>query len=508
VGLFGSVGKALSSFFTAGARPASNATANGGDGIQSYGGYLQSDERRSELQGKAKWVTYANAANTGIVATGLRYAGGLLAGTAWHAEPNERGGADADRGVEIVTEGLINARMPKPFSTIVRRTALYKYFGYSLHEWSATRRADGMIVFSDIAHRPQHTIERWDKPDDRSPWQAVGQLGAGGVRYVIPRGRLLYAVDDTLTDSPDGVGLMRHVVELVRRLGVLEGLEGLAYETDLRGMPIGRAPIVDLKAAAQTEVGNDKAKIEGYVSERTQKLREALQGIVKSPEKLQYLLLDSGTYRNADQSSITAVQKWAFELLRGDANGVDAVAAAIGRLQLEIARVLGIEFAMIGGGNSAGTYGMHDSKVSVFATSLQTTLSEIAAFAENDLARVLVGLNGLDPDTCTPKLVAEPISTDAIEGVCIALSHLAQAGLQSDDEAIAVIRRRMRLPPPPEPSAELLGALGEPRGALRLPPPGIDAAAPAPVDPAQGEVDIPVDDLGEKPSKPKAKVKQ
>lgn len=478
MGLFSRVGTALSSFF-GGAAPAPPTQPNGGDGVMAFGGFLPTVEHNPALIGSRKWTTYANATHTGIVATGLRYALGLLSGTAWHVEPNELGGEEAIRAAEVVEQGLLDARMAKPWSAIVRKVALYKYLGFSVHEWTVRQRDDGMIVFADIAHRPQHTIDRWDKPSEQEPWQAVSQLSVNGKRWTIPRNRLLYAVDDTLTDSPEGIGLFRHIVELVRRLGVLEGLEGLAYETDIRGMPIGRAPISELyrTAAADASVGGDKAKMNAFVVDRLRNLTNAITGIVKSPERLQQLLLDSDTFHGADPNNITSIQKWGIELLRGDGGGVAEVAAAIGRIQLEIARVMGIEFAMVGGLDSAGSYGMHADKTGMFATNLQTTLTEIAAFATNDLARPLVMLNGFDPDTCTPRLVADPISTDAITTVCQALSMLAQAGLRPDDRAINVIRDRLRLPPAPEPTPDQMGMLG---------------SAP---DPAQGEQDVPVDDL-------------
>lgn len=481
MGLFSTVGAKLSSFFTTSAPPAPLTSPNGGDGVQAYGGYLASNERNPHLIGTRKWLTYANATNTSIVATGLRYTLGLIAGTTWHAEPNPRGGYDADRAVDIVTEGLLNAQMARPWSAIVRKAALYKFNGFSLHEWTIKRRDDGMIVFADISHRPQATIDRWNKPDERTPWDAVSQLTQAGNRWVIPRNRLFYCVDDTLTDSPDGVGLFRHIVELVRRLDVLEGLELLAYQTDLRGMPIGRAPIGDMRREAEgiIGVGGDKTKIDQFIADRTRKFVESLAAYAKTPEQLQYLLLDSGTFRGGGSpDAITSIQKWAFELLRGDGNGTEEVAAAIGRIQFEIARVLGVEFSMMGGGG--GSLAMHDDKTSMLGLNLQTMLTEVADFARNDLARPLIALNGLDPETCTPTLVAEPISTDAIEGVCRALQSLAAAGLAPDDEAIPVLRKRMRLPAPPPPTPEMMGALG---------------GAP---DPAAGEEDVPLDDLGGK----------
>src|SRR4051812_25800155 len=91
----------------------------GSDGIAAYSGWIPSSELSPKLQGQQKWVTYANAANMAIIATGLRYFGNLLAGTEWHCEPNAAGGAGADRGVEIVRAGLLDALMPKAWPMVV-----------------------------------------------------------------------------------------------------------------------------------------------------------------------------------------------------------------------------------------------------------------------------------------------------------------------------------------------------------------------------------------------------
>lgn len=475
---FGSIGRAFAGAFGFGAAapPAPDTRPNGSDGVASYGGFLASGERDPKLQGERKWIEYTNAMNVAIIATGVRYRGDLLSGTKWHCEPNERGGKDAERGVEIVTQGLLTAQLPRPWPAVVRKASMYKLLGFSLHEWSVKQRSDGMTVFADISHRPQYTVDRWNKPDEQQPWDAIGQQSHQGNRYVIPRGRLFYCFDDTLTDSPDGVGLMRHVIKLVERLNFLEGLEGVAYETDLRGMPMGRAPLADLRAEAGTD---DTIRQRAFVDDKTRAIRTALTEIFKSPDKLPYLLLDSSVYQGADKNTISVVQKWAFELLKGTTNGLPDVNVVIRRLQLEIARVLGIEFAMIGDGDS-GSHSMHSNKTDVFATSLRTTLTEIASFATNDLARPLIGLNGLDPETCTPTLVAEPISRDNVDAVCRNLQLLAQAALDPDDEAIPVIREWMSLPPPPERTPAQLGMLGAARrGPKASPAPATTGAKPS-----------------------------
>jgi hypothetical protein len=435
-------------------------TPAGSDGVASYGGYLQSGESHSALVGSRKWLTYTNALNESIVSTGARYFGNLLAGTKWHAEPNEAGGSDAQRGVEIVTAGLLNANMGKPWPLVVRKAAMYRYWGFSLHATALKRRRDGLVVFSAIEHRPQHTIEKWLRKDERSVWEAVEQRTRMGTLYEIPLDECFYCVDDTLGDSPDGVGLLRHVIEPVRRLGLYQGLEGIAYQTDMGGMPVVRAPLGEIIAQTGT---TSAAEAGAAVNAATAAIRDVVANRIKSPEQQMYALLDSATYTAPDKA-ISGVPKWALEIVQSTTNGLPAINEVIKRLNFEIARVLGIDFALVGA--DGGSYSMHEDKTSMFATMLSVTLNEMSAFAA-PLARRLVRMNGLDPDTATPRLVAEPISTESVLSAAQALAALSTAGLHPADPARAVLRSRMQLPPEPEPS-ELAMA---PRAPMPAPPP-------------------------------------
>lgn len=497
MGIFATFGKAISSAFAGGAKTTPVTKPSGGDGVLAYGGYLTSGERSPLMQGSKKWLTYTNALNYPTIATWVHYFTGLLAGTEWHAEPNPRGGADADRAVEIIEQGLLKAQLPTPWQSVVGVASMAEGLGFSAHEWTVKRRAeDGMMVFADIAHRPQHTIDRWDKPSEQEPWQAIGQLTQAGNRYVIPRSRLFY-VKSMLGDSPDGVGKLRHVVELVRQLEVLESLEGHAYQTDLRGMPMIRVPLSELRTLAGTKGCNTEDEIKAFVFNATANIREIAANSAKTPDKIPYILFDSEPFKGADPNVFTSVLRWTFELIKGETNGLPDVNVLIVRKQTEISRVFGTEFSMMG--NDGGAYAMHGDKTGVFATHVQNALTRLAAAATNDLARPLVALNGLDPETCTPTLVAEPISMDAIQVVCTSLGALAQSNLPPTWDGWNVILKRMHLPPMPEMTPEMMGILGG-RGA-----PTMDPATGLPVDPAAdptaAEASTPPADLGSKDGK-------
>ena len=430
--------------------PVAKANAPAGtDGVSAYGGYVYSGEANTDLIGRKKWITLSNALNKAIVATGVRYFTNLLSGTEWNAEPNADGGKGAKRGADLVTKGLLDAPLAKPWPQIVRKQALYRMLGNAIHATAMRRRAsDGIVVYSAIDHRPQPTIERWVRPDEFSPWDAVVQRSPqSGALIEISLDECWYSVDDTISDSPEGVGLLRHIIDHVRRLEVYEALEGKAYSEDLGGIPIGRAPLAEIEKMVGLP-GKKPEDVKAAKDQRTQVLRDVLDKRKKTPDQSQWLLLDSDVYANADQTK-TNIAKWGLDLVKSETANLPDINTLITRVRFEIACALGIEWVLLGSGDN-GSFALSADKTSMFASTLQTTLSELAYSATHQLARRLVAANGLDPDTCTPKLVAEPISTDAIETCTRSLANLAMAGLPPNDPARNVIRSRLRLPPEPD----------------------------------------------------------
>lgn len=418
--------------------------------VAAYSGYVVNGDRG--LGGSNRWIVYANAYNVPVIATGLRYFANLLAGTDWHVEENPLGGDDAARGAEIVRQGLLESPMLRPWSQVVRKAAMYRALGFSIHATAMRKRPDGMIVYSAIEHRPQHSIDKWLRKDETRPFHAVVQRSAETAsEYTIPLDQCFYMVDDTLTDSPEGVGMLRHVIEYVRRLDLFEQWEGKAFSEDLAGVPYSRAPLAELAAQAGTE---DAGQIRTRLDAATDTVRTFMNERNKSPDTPQWLMLDSSQYTNPD-GTIAGVPKWEFDLVKTETHNLDRIDQTIRRVELQIARVLGIEFALMGA-DGAGSYAQHVDKTSMFASNLQTTLTELGWAATHQLARRLVARNGLDPDTACPRLVAEPISTEAIETVTRSLANLAAAALRPDDPAIDVLRKRMRLPPAPDGAADLM----------------------------------------------------
>lgn len=444
-------------FFDRFRRKPSPMKPQGSDGVNAFGGFLYSSEQSPDLIGTRLYTTLNNTIqNTVIVGAGVRYFLNLIAGTAWSVEPNEEAGELGEKAAELVRTGLIENYMPNPWFSVVRKAAMFRYVGFSIQEWVMKRRkADGATIFADIQHRPQYTIEQWDIPEDGGALQGVVQrTQVRAKEFYVPRGQMLYCVDNTFTDNPDGQGVLRHIVEHARRLSRYEQLEGFGFENDLRGIPIGRVPGTELKEASESNGLGDS-----WVLKQTAAVRQFVQNHVKNPQLS--IVLDSEPYRDkGPDANPSQMPKWGIELLQGNGQGLTEVNATIGRINQEIARVLGMDFLMLGG-DGKGSLALSRDKTSMFATVIQSTLRELAWFAERDLVRPLLEMNGMDPDVCAPHLLPDPVATDAIESVTTALMNLATAGapLMPNDPAIDQIRARLHLAAQPELPVDIAGAL-------------------------------------------------
>jgi len=422
----------------------------GADGTAIIGGFVVSGERDPKLTSLNKWVTYDNATlNVAIIGSAINVWTQLAGSATWSVEPNKRGGADAQRAADLVQEGLLDAQLSVPWRQIVRRQIMKKFRGFAMHEIVLRRRSDDMIVVGDIQDRPQWTIYRWNRPDPQAEWEGVEQLTQQGYSstYYIPRERLFYSVENTLSPNPEGVGLLRQMAESVRVLEIYQRLEGVGFQTELGGVPIARAPLSKIAQDLGTQ-GKSDLEIQVAVREKVSMLEAFLRSHNRNPES--GLMLDSATYTNRDASlTPSSIYEWAFDLIKSSGGDMGSIGTAIGRVTRDIARVMCAEWLLLGGEDSGGAYSMHADKTAMFGLVVNSALNDVADDARRDIATRLVALNGLDPELCTPRLVAAPVATGAVKDACAALAALFQAGLNPTDPAINVLRSRMDLPPAP-----------------------------------------------------------
>lgn len=405
----------------------------GAPGVPLYGGYILEDETSSNLTGKNKYRTYSTLlANVSIVAAGVRYFQNLISHPTWNTVP-ANDSAEARRYADLVDEILED--MDTPMHRVVKRAAMMRFYGFSVQEITAKRREDGTLGIADIAPRAQKTIERWERdPKNGSIVGCYQRIPQSGKEVFIPRDKMFYVVDDSLNDSPEGLGLFRHVAEPARKLQRYEQLEGFGYESDLRGIPIGRAPLEDLSELPAAEQTQALAAIKQFMKNH-----------VKSPELA--LLLDSKTYETQDESARASnVKKWDVDLLKSSATSQPEVLRSIERLNREIARVLGVEQILLGD-HSGGSFALASEKSHSFALMIDGTLKELRSQFYSDVITFIFRINGWPMDL-RPKMQADRLQTRRVEEVTSALRDMAQAGavMAPDDPAINAVRDLLGLP--------------------------------------------------------------
>lgn len=401
-------------------------------GTAVYGGYIEDGESSTDLKGVAKYKTFSNAiANTAIIAAGVRLLLNLASNASWKFEPAEDSGEAGEAMAEQV-EAIFHD-MRRPWHRTVRRLAGHRFYGFALGEWIAKRNEDGTIGFKDVLPLPQITIQRWLLEPDGWVQGAIQTSPQTGKDVAIPRQKLIHVVDDSLNDSPEGLGLLRHVADSVRRLRRLEELELWGYAGDLRGIPIGRAPLAELNNAVKKKLIT-RAKADAMV----EGLENFVRRHVKTPDL--GIMLDSAVYKSTgEQRQPSDVPQWAVELLDGGTYSLEAVAAAIIRIQREIARVLGVEHLLLGE-NSAASRSLSSDKTQSFGLLVDSTLRAIREGVEQDLLPPLFELNGWDP-ALTPTLKTEAQAFRNADELSAVLRDLATAGVQLDrqDEAVQEI---------------------------------------------------------------------
>lgn len=424
----------------------------GSSNVTDIGGYIYDDERVPALKGSRRWVTYdAMLKETTIIATGVRAFLSLLSNTEWtvNAAEDQEDNPRAQEIADLAYDTMFD--MTTGWANIVRKVAYFRFGGFALMEWTAKQRDDGNIGFLDIEHRPQRSIVRWNRDSGGTVESVVQQVALGG-EVTIPIGKMIYAVDDMLSDSPEGMGLFRHLASTHERLHIFLDLEETGFTTDLRGIPIARAPLGELNAAvkAATE-GDAKTQAKALRANKLQPLKDFIKRHIRN--KKSGALLPSDTYEavNVDQAKTpSSTYKWGLELLNGDSTSFEDMAKAITRMNQEMARVLGVEHLLLGADGS-GSLALAQSKVGTFYLNLTSTLLDLVEVFERDFLGPLADLNGWPPELVPSIAVAEINEVD-VEMVTRALASLATAGapLAPDDPAVGEVRDRLGLSRPPE----------------------------------------------------------
>lgn len=391
-----------------------------------YGGYPERRETDATLIGREKYITFSNhLANISIVGASVRFFLNLVGGVSWKFEPADES-SEAQRLADLTQE--IFEDMTTPLHRIVRRTAGARFYGFSIQEWTAKRREeDGVLAFLDVEPRAQKTIERWLVDITGTVHGVVQRSPQTSAEIFIPRPKVVYGIDDSLDDSPEGLGLFRHIVQEARQLIRIRQLEGIGFDTDLRGIPIVRVPSAQLTKIA----GLSKEK----VAEIERPLREFAINHIRSDTS--GLTMDSAVYQTTDGTGRpSTVPLWNVELLKSESTALPDAQTALERLKREIAIVFGTEHLLLGS-DSKGSHALSDDKSTNLSMLVDGTLKEIRETYRHDLIRPLFQINGWD-EKLAPKLKNDKVQWRDINTVTGALKDMAAAGdtLQPEDEAI------------------------------------------------------------------------
>jgi len=428
-------------------------TELGTSGTAIHGGYVVTLERNAKAVGQQRYVEASNIlANVSIAAASLRYFLNLVAKAKWKVSPASDK-PEAKAAAEFV-ESVI-ADMVTHWARFVRRTGMYRFHGFSIGEWTAKRRPDGMIGFADIEQRPQRTIQRWSQDEGGTINGVFQRSPQTGQEIALPRWKLVYLVDDVFTNSPEGLGWFRHLLEPSERLERYLKLEGIGFERDLSGIPVGRAPITAIKR--MVKAGNLTAA-EGEAA------IEVMRKIVRLQVKKEDtgIVLDSQHFEDqtADGKTVTSVAQWGLELLTGNAESIEALNTAVIRLERQMARIMGTELIMMGDGG--GSLALSNDKSNALSLNVNSTLTDMAGFMDKDIIGALWMLNGLD-DELKPKMGCEDVAFRDVQQVTAALRDMATAGaiLAPDDEAIDDVRELIGVSPSKKMSIDDMGGLDD-----------------------------------------------
>lgn len=417
-------------------------TDMGTPGFVVVGGYLASNERNPNLIGERKYITASDIlANVAIVAAGIHYFLNLVASPEWNVVPADDS-ADAQRYADFVKSCMDD--METSWHRTVRRSAMYRFYGFGIQEWTAKRRDDGQTGIARISPRPQYTIYQWDI-DENGQVKGVIQLSPMTFRQIyIPRSKLIYLVDDALSDSPEGFGLLRHLAEPAERYQEYLRIEGSGFDRDLRGIPVGWAPRAEIAAAADA----------GTISkEQANTMLSGLASFVQMRAKgtATGLLLDSSVYDSRTDTGITpsSTKRWGIELLTGPATGIEHLGTAIEREMMNMALILGVDNLLTG--QHSGSRALSEDKSKNLYLMVNSCVKDISEAYEKDFVGALWKLNGF-PNEMKPSFAPEDVSFKSVVEIATSLQAMAAAGavMTPDDPAINDMRDLMGIAHAPQ----------------------------------------------------------
>lgn len=391
-------------------------------------GYIVDRERNPNLAGQKKYSYYEDLlANISVISSSVRLYADLMAKAEWKCEPVDD--SEEAKNYADLLQGIIFDQQQSWEST-VKSAGLFVFWGFALLEMTAKKRDDGIIGFQSIELRPCRTITRWDVTENGNVEHFIQTKPLTGQEIAIPRSKVVYLVDNLLTDSPEGAGMFRAMSETAARLKEIQVSEKIGVDRDMAGLPIGRAPLAALdQAVANGDITEEqkKAAIQGL---------EAMVTLVKKGERTG-IILDSKTYDSVSDTSrnTSGVNQWDLSLLQSTANSLDSVDKIIRRLNMELARISGTEILLLGSDGS-GSLALSKDKSSSLMLRINGILKDVAGQMNRDAVNWIWELNAFPPEM-KPTLTVSEVSQRDVEELAATVRELSTSGLtlNRDDDA-------------------------------------------------------------------------
>lgn len=259
--------------------------------------------------------------------------------------------------------------------------------------------SDRKVGLRMMSYRPQLSIYHWEFNDDGTLKEAQQTLD-GKVRNLNSKFLLFFRTTGT---RPDGVSILKGAYSPYFRGQVLEYIESIGIERDLAGLPC-------VKLVEGAPDVWDPENIEGQ----------------RSLKLLQQLLSD---IRN-DRIDGIIVPKWAEMELLSSGGGTRSlnVKDALHRYDLRLLQALLADFLQLGTATGAGSYGLGESRQSLFLLASDGFLGRIGKMVNYHIVPEILVLNGMEAND-PPQLAAEPLNPRDIASLGQFFQSLKNAGL-------------------------------------------------------------------------------
>lgn len=278
---------------------------------------------------------------------------------------------------------------------------------------------DGRIGIKKLAIRAPWTINKFEM--DPKTGQCLGVHQQGTTNHgpaFIPSNKSVVYRTTSLNGDPAGRSVLRNAYSSYKYLTSLQGIEAIAVERELHGVPVGRIPAEFLHPDATDDKKAVKAQMEMVL--RDLKLNE--QG---------FALIPSDTYTDIEGKP-SNVRMMDIELITSQGSRSVQIDPIIRRYQHDIARSVMSEFLMLGS-SSTGSYAMSKSKTDLFLRSMESYIDMIVDTLNKQLVERLWEINGLDYDLM-PELEAGDVAPHDLKELGSYLRNLNGANIDLSDQ--------------------------------------------------------------------------